>query len=132
MPYRRADGPGISPRRPESPYCGERKGLVLPHARAMTWVVTTILFIQAFATAQAQVQTLTCPAPGGFGVAGQPIAAPVLLSSLKTVPNPVLPNGPSGIPRDDLLPFILNVPAAIQLGKALFWDMQAGSDNKIA
>ncbi len=76
-----------------------------------------------------QVQTLTCSAPGGFG----PVVAPIIpLTSLKTVPNPVLPNGPGGAPRDDLLEFIANQTAAIQLGKALFWEMQAGSDNKTA
>jgi len=81
--------------------------------------------------APAQVQTYSCTAPGGFGV-GLPPAPPLPLASLKTVPNPVLPNGPNGPPRDDLAPFIANLPAAIQLGKALFWDMQAGSDNKTA
>jgi cytochrome c peroxidase len=83
--------------------------------------------------AHAQVQTYTCPT--GFGV-GLPILPPlILLSSLKTVPNPVLPSDPiTGLPmvRDDLLAYIANLPAAIQLGKALFWDMQAGSDNKTA
>jgi cytochrome c peroxidase len=76
-------------------------------------------------------QTYTCTAPGGFGV-GVPAIAPIPMSSLKTVPNPALPNGPAGLPRDDLAEFIANLPAAIQLGKALFWDMQAGSDNQTA
>jgi cytochrome c peroxidase len=78
---------------------------------------------------QAQVQTYTCT--GGFGV-GVPVIPPIPLSSLKTVPNPVLPNGPNGAVRGDLADYIANLPAAIRLGKALFWDMQAGSDNKTA
>jgi cytochrome c peroxidase len=89
---------------------------------------------------QAQVQTYTCAAPG-FGVvppgllfpAPAPVLiAPLLLAPLKTVPNPVLPNGPAGAVRGDLVDYIANQTAAIQLGKALFWDMQAGSDNKTA
>jgi cytochrome c peroxidase len=54
------------------------------------------------------------------------------MQSLKTVPNPVLPNGPTGAVRGDLADFIANQAAAIQLGKALFWEMQAGSDTKTA
>jgi cytochrome c peroxidase len=34
--------------------------------------------------------------------------------------------------RGDLTWFIANQTAAIQLGKALFWDIQAGSDNKVS
>ena len=54
------------------------------------------------------------------------------MQSLRTVPNPVLPNGPLGITRLDLTDYIANPQAAIQLGKAFFWEMQAGSDNKTA
>lgn len=79
---------------------------------------------------RAQVQTFS--APGGFGpVAG---AFP-LMTSLKTAANPVLPRNPTnGLPalRADLAEYIANPSAAIQLGKALFWEMQAGSDNKTA
>ena len=49
----------------------------------------------------------------------------VVLRSLKTVPVP----GPSAL---DLAEYIQDKTAAIQLGKALFWDMKVGSDNKIA
>ncbi len=78
---------------------------------------------------KAQVQTIYCQ--GGFEVGIAP-APPIPLKSLKTVPNPVLPNGPNGAPRADLVDYIANQAAAIQLGKTLFWDMQAGSDNKTA
>src|SRR6185312_10443800 len=44
------------------------------------------------------------------------------LASLKTVPVP----GPTAAEINDL---IRNKPAAIALGKALFWDMQSGSDG---
>src|SRR5690242_8561466 len=81
--------------------------------------------------AYAQTQQYICPT--GFGpVAVAPVPAPALLQSLKTVPNPVLPNGSTGAIRADLMDFIANQTAAIQLGKALFWDIQAGSDNGTA
>src|SRR5512138_1696482 len=84
--------------------------------------------------AQAQVQTISCPT--GFGAidAVAPVP-PILLDSLKVVPNPVLPKDPfTGKPtlRGDLVDYVANLTAAIQLGKALFWDMQAGSDGKTA
>ena len=79
----------------------------------------------------AQVQTYSCPT--AFGpVAIAPVLPGLLLQSLKTVANPVLPNGPAGVVRGDLADYIANQAAAIQLGKALFWEMQAGSDNKTA
>ncbi len=85
----------------------------------------------------AQTQTYSCPT--AFGLVGAGPGAPVapvlpasLLQSLKTAPNPIMPNGTAGIVRDDLLDFIANQQAAIQLGKMFFWEMQAGSDNKTA
>jgi cytochrome c peroxidase len=78
----------------------------------------------------AQQQTYSCPT--GFGPVLAPAIPATLMQSLKTVPNPVLPFGPAGAVRDDLTYYIANLPAAIQLGKALFWDIQAGSDNKTA
>jgi cytochrome c peroxidase len=92
-------------------------------------VVALALALIAVA-AQAQVQTYTCA--GGFGPVPAPLIPAVLMQSLKTVANPVLPNGPNGAPREDLAEYIANQAAAIQLGKALFWEMQAGSDNKTA
>ncbi|HZX97161.1 MAG TPA: cytochrome c peroxidase [Myxococcales bacterium] len=57
----------------------------------------------------------------------------VPLASLKTVANPVV-TFTNGVPdvRGDLSSYVANAAAAIQLGKALFWEMQAGSDNKVA
>lgn len=82
---------------------------------------------------------LSCPAPGtGFGplVVAPAGALPfVPLGSLREVPNPVLPRDPvTGAPalREDLAPYVADVAAAIQLGKALFWDVQAGSDDATA
>jgi cytochrome c peroxidase len=78
---------------------------------------------------------------------GDVVAAPrgglafVPLNSLKTAPNPIFPPDPVthvGKLRPDLAAqYIQNadaggLQAAIQLGKALFWDIQAGSDNKTA
>ncbi|MGE5048419.1 MAG: cytochrome c peroxidase, partial [Deltaproteobacteria bacterium] len=68
------------------------------------------------------------PPPGG--------ALPfVPLASLKTVDNPVVAVDPkTGAPliRADLTNYIVDASAAIQLGKAFFWEMQAGSDNKVS
>ncbi|MFL5274822.1 MAG: cytochrome c peroxidase [Anaeromyxobacteraceae bacterium] len=92
-------------------------------------------------TRQALVSSLQCKAPGtGFGDVIAPPPAGTLpfmpLAPLKTAPNPVLPPHPvTGAPtlRGDLAGFyIADVTAAIQLGKALFWDVQAGSDNRTA
>jgi cytochrome c peroxidase len=80
---------------------------------------------------RAQVQTFTCPNLG-FG----PVVAPFMpMTSLKTVPNPVIPKDPvTGQPtlRPDLVDYVKDLSAAIRLGKALFWEMQAGSDDKTA
>ncbi len=66
--------------------------------------------------------------PGSFawGALQPPLGKttnPVFGTSGGTVPATVPPN---------LSPYIKDVPAAIQLGKALFWDMQAGSDGVTA
>lgn len=83
------------------------------------------------ASSQAQVQTYSCPTAFGPVVA-VPVLPATLMQSLRTIPNPVLPNGPLGITRLDLTDYIANQQAVIQLGKAFFWEMQAGSDNKTA
>ena len=62
---------------------------------------------------------LLAAVPGGAGVAVPP---PELLP-LNQIPVPEPPN---------LFQFVKNKPAAIRLGKALFWDMQAGSDGIVA
>src|SRR5262245_44185737 len=86
----------------------------------------------------AETQTYVCYAPGGFGVVpplAPPALPPVLLASLKAVPNPVIPPDKiTQLPtiRGDLVEYVANLSAAIRLGKALFWDVQAGSDNKTA
>ncbi|HEY5913635.1 MAG TPA: cytochrome-c peroxidase [Verrucomicrobiae bacterium] len=97
---------------------------------ASVGLVTAIAGLMA-ASLPAQVQTFTCPNLG-FG----PVIAPFIpLASLKTVANPVIPKDPAtGLAtlRADLGDYVANLPAAIRLGKALFWDMQAGSDDKTA
>lgn len=80
---------------------------------------------------QAQVQIFTCPGEG-FGPGAEPA---IHMESLKTVPNPIFPpDETTGLPalRADLSEYIADPKAAIRLGKALFWDMQMGSDNKTA
>ena len=96
---------------------------------AVTFVTIAVARI-AVIDAQTQSQTFTCY--GGFTEEAIP---PVLLTSLITVPNPVIPKDPvTGAPtlRPDLAEYVASLPAAIRLGKALFWEMQAGSDNKTA
>jgi cytochrome c peroxidase len=78
------------------------------------------------------VQELIYTCTGGFT---EEAAPPVLLTGLSTVPNPVIPTNPTTgarIVRDDLVDYVANLDAAIRLGKAFFWEMQAGSDNKTA
>ena len=92
----------------------------------LTMLVARIAVIEG----QTQTQSYTCI--GGFT---EEVAPPVLLTSLGTVENPVIPKDlVTGAPmvRADLTDYIVNVNAAVRLGKALFWDMQAGSDNKTA
>ena len=101
-----------------------------------TFVIASLMAPMFFRQAEAQVQTIFCPGPG-FGEVVVPPVPGILpfvpLASLKTVPNPVLPKDPvtflPGI-REDLVPYIADLSAAIRLGKALFWDVQAGSDNR--
>jgi len=112
----------------------------IPEAQKTSRAVLALILVCLMLAPQpspAQTQTYSCPT--AFGAVGAAPGAPVapvlpalLMQSLKTAPNPVLPNGPAGIVRDDLLDFIANQQAAIQLGKAFFWEMQAGSDNKTA
>jgi len=101
-------------------------------------VVALALTLAAPASLFAQTQTAVCYAPGGFGIVpplAPPALPPVLLGSLKSVPNPVIPLDPvtrARIIRGDLTDYITNLDATIRLGKAMFWDMQAGSDGKTA
>jgi cytochrome c peroxidase len=84
---------------------------------------------------QAQTQTFQCTAPGGFGGEAAVVAPALALTSLKTVANPVLPTNPvtgALVLNAEYADYIASIPAAIRLGKALFWDMQAGSDTKTA
>jgi cytochrome c peroxidase len=85
------------------------------------------------------VMGFNCQAPGtGFGDVLFPPAVGALpfvpLAPLKVAPNPIFPPDPvTGAPklRPDLSAFyIADAAAAVQLGKALFWDIQAGSDNR--
>jgi cytochrome c peroxidase len=90
---------------------------------------------------EALMYTLSCQSPGtGFGnfllAPGQLGVLPfVPLGSLQTVANPVVPPDPAtGAPtvRGDLVDYVVDITSAIQLGKALFWDIQVGSDSKVA
>jgi cytochrome c peroxidase len=82
---------------------------------------------------QAQTQTQTIACPSGFTEEMVPLLTG--LTALSAVPNPVIPRDPvTGAPllREDLADYVANLGAAIRLGKAFFWDMQAGSDRQTA
>lgn len=105
-----------------------------PHVFVAAVVVLLSVIAARIATTPARAQTaielFSCP--GGFT---EEVVPPALLTSLSTVENPVIPRDPiTGVPYipDNLLDYVVNLNAAIRLGKALFWDMQAGSDNKVA
>lgn len=79
---------------------------------------------------QTQTQTYTCAS--GFV---EEVVPPVLLTSLSTAANPVIPIDPvtgARTIRGDLVDYVANLDAAIRLGKAFFWEMQVGSDSKVA
>src|SRR3954452_11169677 len=75
----------------------------------------------AIALAIALVGLVTWVAAGGTSSAGARQGAPV--ASLDTMPVPRPPDEAS---------YIKDKAAAIKLGKALFWDMQAGADGRTA
>ena len=74
------------------------------------------------------------PPPAGF-LPFTPFDSLRSTTKLGRVDNPVFPinfvTGTAAL-RADLTTYIADSNAAIQLGKAFFWDMQVGSDNKVA
>ena len=95
-------------------------------------VVLMIVFLGSAVVMRGQTQTQTYICNTGFG---EELLPPVLLTSLQTVPNPVIPIDPitgQRTIRGDLVDYVANLDAAIRLGKALFWDVQVGSDNKVS
>jgi cytochrome c peroxidase len=76
------------------------------------------LLIMVIGTAQ-----LSAQAPGGGIAGGLPPTPPRPLASLKTASVPEPP---------ELFQYVQDRAAAIQLGKALFWDVQVGSDGATA
>jgi cytochrome c peroxidase len=90
---------------------------------------------------QALVTGFSCKAPGtGFSdvlVAAAPGTLPFIpLEPLSVAGNPVFPpalfTGKPQLRADLAAGYFADVNAAIQLGKAFFWDTQAGSDNRTA
>ena len=75
----------------------------------------------ALALAIALAGLLTWVAAGGSGAAGARGGA--VLAPLDTLPTPTPPDEAS---------YIKDESSAVRLGKALFWDMQAGSDGRTA
>src|SRR3954452_23271686 len=81
------------------------------------------------------VSNITCT-PGFNKFMGPPPAGALPftpVTSLKTIASPVLgvdPKRGTPVVRADLTSYVADTQAAIQLGKAFFWEMQAGSDGK--
>jgi len=102
-----------------------------PTNRAM-FACLFVLLLTITVRALPMVQELIYTCSGGFT---EELAPPVLLTGLPAVPNPVIPINPvtgARMVREDLVDYVANLDAAIRLGKAFFWDMQAGSDNRTA
>ena len=99
------------------------KGRELPNQyvrnKLLAILMCCLALVSASSQALAQVQTYSCPTAFGPVVA-VPVLPATLMQSLRTVPNPVLPNGPLGVTRLDLTDYIANPQTAIQLGKAFF------------
>ncbi len=103
--------------------------------KALALLAGSVALLVTVVISEATAQTATLSCPDGFNAVVLPIAPATLLKSLKTVPNPVLPIDPvTGKPilRADLTNYVADLNAAIRLGKALFWDMQVGSDDATA
>lgn len=102
-----------------------------PIRPSLSFILSLLLVVNSapISPAAEPVQTIGCSK--GFDVALLPVPAP-LMRSLKTVANPVFPAGPTGAIHREFAPYVRDQAAAIRLGKALFWDMQAGSDNATA
>ena len=79
-------------------------------------------FIRSRTAMRLLALTLICTWVTG-SVAWGVVVPPIGLLPLNQIPVPEPPN---------LVQFVKNKPAAIKLGKALFWDMQAGSDGVMA
>jgi cytochrome c peroxidase len=79
---------------------------------------------------------LSSPQTGRLMVGAALLAALLSPASQAQVAEPApAPEGLKGVPvpePGDLSTYVANRAAAIRLGKALFWDMQLGSDGKTA
>lgn len=92
--------------------------LSIPAARVARWI-KSILAASTAGVFLASAGLLYAQATGPV----QPLQRP--LGALKNVPVP----GPT---RDQLAEFIRDEKAAVELGKALFWELRVGSDNRTA
>jgi len=91
------------------------------------------IWLLASSALSTQAQTVTLACPQGFNNIDAPLNPAILMASLKSIPNPILPIDPTTGARTlraDLTNYVADLTSAIQLGKALFWDMQAGSDDR--
>lgn len=112
----------------------------VPSDPVLTWEVISDKTGAVFSRTDSVLTTITFAQPGTYlirALANDGAAVshdslfivvrpqPEIPASLKTVPVP----GPEMVPGFDFTQFVVNKEAAINLGKILFWDMQAGSDG---
>ena len=104
-----------APRRP-TPKTGSSLHLLALLASALALGASALLTDPARAAAPTPVAPAPTPAP-------DPVEPPPTPEGLKGIPVPT----PSTLGA-----YVANRDAAVRLGKALFWDMQLGSDGKVA
>ena len=90
----------------------------------MKWELKTVDFLARSAPVSIRFSSDTT------GIADGPVITQLTLTSENLPPGP-LESIPVPLPTA-LGDFVINRPAAIALGKAFFWDMQAGSDGRTA
>jgi cytochrome c peroxidase len=113
------------------PAASTRKRLLLNAAAASVFLAATSVPVPAQATGLlCTLLPLFCgPAPAP---APAPTPSPAPAPAPEPPPPPQSLKGQPVPTPDNLAAYIANKDAAIRLGKALFWDMQVGSDGKTA
>src|SRR5262245_22725265 len=91
--------------------------------RGRRWLGRIVVGVTGVAAVVLGATLLGAPSPFPTGQSEAAVPVPAGMAALNTVPVPL----PTGIGT-----YVVNNAAAIQLGKALFWDMHAGSDNVTA
>src|SRR5262245_52523326 len=91
--------------------------------RGRRWLGRIVVGVTGVAAVVLGATLLGAPSPFQTGQSEAAVPVPAGMAALNTVPVPL----PTGIGQ-----YVVNNAAGIQLGKAFFWDMHAGSDNVTA